>query len=154
MFASTTERVTLNTPPHVNEKIRRRIEDSIERHGALDPPGIDERLAALDREWDVERALETSFGAVVLLGMGLAVLGHRRWLALAAAAGGFMLQHAIHGWCPPVAILRRLNVRTQTEIDYERYALKALRGDFANVRAAEQPPRRSSGSEVLAAVMQ
>ena len=31
---------------------------------------------------------------------------------------------------PPVPILRRLGVRTAREIDIERYALKALRGDF------------------------
>jgi hypothetical protein len=154
MFSSTTERVTLHTPPHVNEKIYRRIEQSIDRHGAAGPDAIDRRLAELDREWDVERTLETNFSAVVLLGMGLGLLVDRRWFALAGVAAGFTLQHAIQGWCPPVAIFRRLNVRTQTEIDYERYALKALRGDFENVRSAEHAPRRSSGSEALAAVMQ
>ena len=30
-------------------------------------------------------------------------------------------------------ILRRLGIRTQTEIDHERYALKALRGDFKRI---------------------
>jgi hypothetical protein len=38
-------------------------------------------------------------------------------------------------------VLRRLGVRTRSEIDREKFALKALRGDFKNVdlpdRAAE-----------------
>lgn len=43
---------------------------------------------------------------------------------------GFLFQHAIQGWCPPLPILRRLGFRTAEEINQERYALKALRGDF------------------------
>src|SRR5438874_9255842 len=37
--------------------------------------------------------------------------------------------------CPPVPVLRRKGVRTRREIDAERYALKALRGDFSSVQA-------------------
>ena len=51
------------------------------------------------------------------------------------------LQHAVQGWCPPLAVWRRLGVRTQSEIDEERYALKALRGDFRDVR----PPSEGDG---------
>jgi hypothetical protein len=47
--------------------------------------------------------------------------------------GSFLLQHAVQGWCPPLPVFRRWGVRTQPEIDYERYALKALRGDFRNL---------------------
>jgi len=32
---------------------------------------------------------------------------------------------------PPVPLLRRLGVRTASEIEAERYALKAVRGDFS-----------------------
>jgi hypothetical protein len=52
------------------------------------------------------------------------------------------MQHALQGWCPPVPLLRRLGFRTSFEIEEERQALKALRGDFdavsnsANVPAA------------------
>jgi hypothetical protein len=51
-------------------------------------------------------------------------------LVLTLAVLGFLLQHAVQGWCPPLALLRRLGVRTRREIDAEKYALKALRGDF------------------------
>jgi hypothetical protein len=45
----------------------------------------------------------------------------------------FLFQHAVQGWCPPLPILRRLGFRTASEIDTERYALKALRGDFGSI---------------------
>ena len=91
------------------------------------------QLANLRREWDLERTLEACFGSVVLTGVTLAATRDRRWLALPAVAAGFMLQHALQGWCPPVPLLRRLGVRTHAEIARERYALKGMRGDFAGL---------------------
>lgn len=41
--------------------------------------------------------------------------------------------HAVQGCCPPVPLLRRLGLRTREEIERERYALKALMGDFAGL---------------------
>jgi hypothetical protein len=46
-------------------------------------------------------------------------------------------EHAVQGWCPPLPILRRMGFRTAREIDTERTALKALRGDFARVEASQ-----------------
>jgi len=51
------------------------------------------------------------------------------------AVGGFLLQHGVQGWCPPLGILRRLGVRTPREIEAERYALKSIRGDFDGIKA-------------------
>ena len=48
---------------------------------------------------------------------------------------GEEIGHGLQGWCPPVPFLRRMGFRTASEIDYERYALKALRGDFKDVTA-------------------
>lgn len=50
---------------------------------------------------------------------------------------GFLFQHAVQGWCPPVSLLRRLGFRTSSEIDAERYALKALRGDFKELEPTQ-----------------
>ena len=66
----------------------------------------------------------------------------------------FLLVHAVWGWCPPTPILRRLGLRTRAEIDYDRYALKNLRGDFTSLPKA--PPERVDmyqAEQVLAAVM-
>jgi hypothetical protein len=68
-----------------------------------------------------------------LIGTGLGASVNRRWFALPAIVGAFLLQHAVQGWCPPLPVFRRLGFRTAAEIDRERYALKALRGDFDKI---------------------
>lgn len=130
MLPATTERVAVNTDAEVNERIRRRTEQSIALCAAAGPEAIERRLAELDREWDIERTLEANASSLALVGLGLGTFVDRRFLALPAIVGGFLLQHALQGWCPPLPVLRRLGFRTQSEIEEERYALKALRGDF------------------------
>ena len=46
------------------------------------------------------------------------------FLYLFAAQLGFLLLHGTVGWCPPASVLRRLGVRTQREIEAERYQLR------------------------------
>ena len=91
------------------------------------------QLSNLRREWDLERALQASLASVVLTGAALAATRNRRWMALPAVAAGFMLQHSLQGWCPPLPLFRRLGFRTHAEIARERYALKGMRGDFAGL---------------------
>ena len=67
--------------------------------------------------------------------LALGVFVDRRLLVLPALVAGFLLQHALQGWCPPVPLFRHLGFRTASEIDQERTALKALRGDFRTLRA-------------------
>jgi hypothetical protein len=133
MIPSTAQRVPENTAEYVNEAIRRRTEESVARHGAEGPEAIGRRLAELDREWDIERTLEANAATLAAVGAGLALLVDRRFALVPLVVGSFLLQHAVQGWCPPVPVFRRLGVRTQTEIDEERFALKALRGDFQSV---------------------
>ena len=57
----------------------------------------------------------------------------RPWFLLPGVAALFMVKHVLRGWCPPVPVLRRLGFRTAGEIARERYALKALRGDFQGI---------------------
>jgi hypothetical protein len=67
----------------------------------------------------------------------MGVLMGRRWLILPLTVGGFLLQHGLRGWCPPLPVLRHLGVRTPREIEAERYALMMLRGDFDSVSENE-----------------
>ncbi len=90
-------------------------------------------LAELDREWAVERILESVFGGVVVGGISMSLLSQRRWLLFPTLAGCFMLQQVVAGWCPPLLVLRRLGFRTAAEINRERMALKVLRGDFGHL---------------------
>lgn len=133
MIPSTVARVPNHTADHVNACIRRRTEESVARCAAEGPAAIERRLRELDNEWDIERTLEANAATVALIGLGLGKFADRRFYLLPAAVAGFLLQHAIQGWCPPMPILRRLGFRTESEIDEERYALKALRGDFRDV---------------------
>ena len=132
MIATSSHRVEEQTVPAVNQQIRRRIERNIAYYQSR-PELIDQRLRELDEEWDVERALETGSSGLSLFGLLMSVARGRRWLLLPITVQTFFLQHALQGWCPPLPVLRRLGFRTAYEIDQERYALKALRGDFREI---------------------
>ncbi len=129
--AATTTRVAKNTAASVNDEITRRTRDKIWQTVHEGKKGIARRLDELDREWDIERVLQTNAATASLLGVVLGSTVHRRFFALPGVVAIFLLQHAVQGWCPPVPILRRLGVRSQAEIERERYTLKAIRGDFS-----------------------
>jgi hypothetical protein len=133
MLPASTRRVPQHTADHVNEQIRRDTERRIARCAAAGHAAIDQRLAELDHEWDIERMLEANAATVSLLGLTLGATVDRRWFLLPTAVAAFLLQHALQGWCPPLPVFRRMGIRTCSEIDAERYALKALRGDFRNL---------------------
>ena len=127
------DRVRAHTAPDVNAAIDDAMRDRLFRYAASSDAEISSRIEALDQEWDIERYLETMAPSFALAGIALGLLHDRKWLLLPGAVLGFLLQHALHGWCPPLAALRRMGVRTRREIDQERYALKALRGDFSGL---------------------
>lgn len=104
---------------------------------AGDPSMVKRRLDELDREWDTDRVLETEAAGMGLVGLALGVLVRPGLLALPAFVAASVLVHAATGRYPLMPIFRRLGVRTSREIARERYALKALRGDFADMQAAQ-----------------
>jgi hypothetical protein len=135
MLPTTDNRVRSHTAPEINRRIDSAIEESIRFH-AVHPEKIDQRLFELEREWDIERALEANAASLAVFGVLMGLIGRRAFYWLPGLVGGFLLQHAVSGWSPPVPLLRRLGFRTAGEIHRERYALKALRGDFAGITRA------------------
>jgi hypothetical protein len=127
---STDERVPRSTSSIVNNRIQGRTLHDVSRFFGADPVFIDERIAELEREWDIERMLEANAASVALVGLALGIGVDRRFLLLPAAVAAFLLQHALQGWCPPVPLMRRLGIRTSREIHDEIIALRILRGDF------------------------
>ena len=130
MLPATTTAVPMPFPDvdAASRRIRREIEARVGYYA--DRPGeIEGRLIELDREWAVEQALDVQTAAATLAGSLLA-LGARRWVLVPAVLSAFMLQHAFQGRCAPRTLLRRMGYRTAAEIEVERYALKAVRGDF------------------------
>jgi hypothetical protein len=136
---STRTRVPRHTAEAVNSRIRRDIACSVQ-YFAEHKDEIARRLRELDAEWDIERAIEANAAALGFIGTALGLMRGRKWLVLPLAVTGFLFQHAVEGWCPPVPLLRRLGFRTSFEIEEERQALKALRGDFDAVSKASDAP--------------
>ena len=138
-MTTTFERVSRHTSEEINTRIQEEIRRSV-RHFASRPDEIPRRIRELQEEWDIERAIEANASALAFTGTVLGATGDRRWFALPALVTAFLFQHAIQGWCPPVPILRRLGFRTAHEIEQERTALMALRGDFDAVANSQDKP--------------
>ncbi len=138
MIAPARERVERQSYPAANRRIEEQIQMSISFHRDH-PERIARRLRELDREWDIERVLETGSSCLTLYGLVRGILGRRRWLLLSLAVQGFFLQHALQGWCPPLPVLRAMGVRTVEEIERERYALLQIqRGGNGEREAASE----------------
>jgi hypothetical protein len=121
---------------HTAAEVLRRIDDDTVASltACADSPGQTERrLAELDHEWDTDRALETEAATMGLIGLALGTFVRKQLLALPAIVAGAVLLQAATGRYPLMPLFRRLGLRTAKEIARERYALKALRGDFAEM---------------------
>lgn len=121
--AASADRVRRSTAEHINRQIDHDTEASIASLAGRTREAIEQRMAELDREWDVERMLEVNASTLALTGLVLGVTVNRKWLLLPGIVLPFLLQHGLQGWCPPLPVLRRLGVRTRGEIDREKYAL-------------------------------
>jgi hypothetical protein len=132
-FDAQGDRVREHTAPVVNRRIDRLTQSSIDACIREGRDAVVRRLAELDREWDIDRALMANFA---VLGGASFVAGVRRYadkpllrprrkglLYFFSAQLGFLFLHATAGWCPPASLFRRLGFRTKAEIEAERAAL-------------------------------
>lgn len=142
MIPPSSVRVTKHTPIQAQERIRLGTVENIARV-ISSPETIDTRLRDLDREWDIERVLELNASLLAFSGVVLGKFVNRKWLYLSMGVTGFLAQHALQGWCPPLPVLRRMGVRTCREIEQERNALKMIRGDL-NYMPESVDPRRQA----------
>ncbi len=127
------DRVRANTPPEINQAIDTEIAASVRFYASKTDYEITKRIKELDLEWDIERYLEANAAIFSFIGAALGLKKSRNWFILPVTVSIFLLQHAVQGWCPPVSVFRRLGIRTRREIEVEKYALKALRGDFDEI---------------------
>lgn len=127
------DRIRANTWPDVNRRLDHEAELRLRFYAAQDGAVLTRRIEELDREWDLDRVVEAEAAVTGLTGLLLGMFVDRRLLAIPAVAAAMMLLHATQGWYPLLPVLRRLAVRSEDEIEREKYALKILRGDFMNV---------------------
>ena len=116
--------------------------DNIRFYGSLGRAGIDERIRALEDEWDVERAVTVVLSGAGVAGLIFGLLGSRVWRLLAWIALPLLFLFGQDKWKPSEGVLKSLGLRSRKEIQDEKYALKALRGDFRGV----EPEPEESGS--------
>lgn len=148
MLPETSQRVPLSTGEEINRRIREDMETRVASYRNASAQQITRRLHELEREWDTERTLEANASTLAFTGCLLTATVSRKWVLLPMAVTAFLFQHAVQGWCPPLPVLRRMGVRTQREIDEERFALKTLRGDFQSLNNGGE----STAREVLQVV--
>ena len=137
------DRVRAHSSEKANDRIDRATQRRVLRAGGESKPALSRRLEELDSEWDMERVLETNASALALGGVVLGLLVNKKFFAIPCFVLPFLLQHALQGWCPPVPMFRSRGVRTRKEIDTEKFAVKALRGDFAGVETKDDPTERA-----------
>jgi len=142
------DHVRESSSSEINARLDREMRERVESYAARDDAEIGHRIEELEQEWDMERVLEVNASALAFTGVSLAVAsGNKKWLIIPGIVLPFLFQHAVQGWCPPVPLFRRLGVRTRQEIEREKYALKALRGDFEHILSGA-----TSGDAVMRAV--
>ena len=129
----TEERVRSSTSPSQNEKIDRETKTNLARYKDLDSLTIQERIKELDKKWDIERTLMFNAATLSMTGALLAIFVNRKWAIMPAVVTSFLIQHTLQGWCPPLPLFRAMGIKSREELDREKYALKALRGDFKHV---------------------
>jgi sirohydrochlorin ferrochelatase len=147
LHAAVPDRVRANTWPPLTERLDAQAQLRLRHTAASASTGeLTRRIAELDSEWPFDRVLETEASLMGLVGLTLGVAVDKRLLVLPATVAAMLLLHATHGWYPLLPLFRRLGVRTQDEIDRERYGVKAIRGDFSAI-----PPAHTLSTERAAA---
>ena len=124
------ENVRKVTSEKQNAVIDETILLNIKKYAGKSSAEISQRIKALDKEWDIERVLDLNMSGLALCGITLSLLFNKYSIVLPILLLVFFIWHAFQGWCPPIPILRFFKIRTRPEIDREKYALKAMRGDF------------------------
>jgi hypothetical protein len=121
------DRVRAHVSKKANARVDRLTRANLER-ASKEPWFATERLAELDREWDLDRAIMLGFAGAGTAALVLGLRRNWRWRFPLTAQVAFLLLHSVVGWCPPAVVLRRLGFRTRQEIEAERTALLRLGG--------------------------
>ena len=123
------DRVRQMSTHDANRAIDEQTRDSVERVVAAGRDAIEQRLTALQKEWDIDRVLMANFAALVFAQL-VAARRDRRWLWGPLVQTPFLMMHAVAGWCPPSLWFRPMGFRTRSEIQSEREMLLRHLGEL------------------------
>ena len=134
-----TDRVRAQTAAEINLEIDAKTKNRLARAACAPSAVLGRLIADLDEEWDIERWLETNASALALGGTLLGLLVNRNFSCCLACFCPFSSSTPFRVGCPPLPLFRRKGIRTRREIEVEKHALKALRGDFAGIERNGDP---------------
>jgi len=126
----------------MDEVITEQMRERLHHYACSTPRLLEERLCALDSEWDLDRVTTTIYSLGLLLGLFPAAMAGGWWWAIPVLFATCLVVHTLAGWSPGMPVVRRFGFRTSREINHERYALKAIRGDFQRLAFVTTPQDR------------
>ncbi|HEX8702216.1 MAG TPA: hypothetical protein VF815_25515 [Myxococcaceae bacterium] len=146
---TSTDAARSHVPDEVNKDIDTHVERCVRHMAQQDRAEISRYLLKLEKEWDLNRVVSVVGALVGLAGLGL---GSKAGRVLGGVAAGLLLQHGVLGFSPLGSLARKLaGVRTRREIDLEKFALKALRGDFERIPRNDGGPLARANAALVAA---
>ncbi len=110
--------------------------ENIRYYSSLGKDALTDRIAGFDREWDAEKFVNVSLSGLGIFGLVTGLVGSRLGRLILWIATPLLLLHALGKWQAPEGAVRSAGFRPRKEIDEEKYALKALRGDFKGLESA------------------
>lgn len=120
----------------LDDAIEERVKEHVRYYSTLGTEALDRRLEELDREWDMERAVTIGLSGLGLFGLAIGRLGGRSFRLLTWMSLPLLFAFTQGRWSPPSFLKETLGLRNRRIIEEERYALKALRGDFEDLDRA------------------
>jgi hypothetical protein len=129
----THDRIREHSSEGANRRIDRETRGAIAeaRHSSVARTA---RIRELEKEWNIDRALMLNFGIVGAFTAFKAMQQMKRtghlggWGLFFWVQMGFLVNHAVRGWCPPMPVFRRLGFRSPNEISAEMVALHQTDG--------------------------
>ena len=109
--------------------------ENIRYYGSLGKDALSDRIVSLDREWDAEKFVKASLSGLGMFGLVTGLVGSRLGRLLLWIATPLLLLHTLGKWSPSQDTVRSLGFRPRREIEEEKYALKAMRGDFKGLES-------------------
>jgi len=106
------------------------LEERLHRCLTDGPAALEQRLQQLDREWTVGRFIKVSLAVIIGVGLALTFWVNPYWAVLPALAALCLLQYLFSRHSLLGELFRGFGFRPGCEIEQEKLALRALRGDF------------------------